>query len=78
MMVVYFIVESTFVIPQDWRDRLLQKCDAKLSFMSFTNASLIEGGAVGLLYGAYVGILSLYESGNIFTPLTQKNLCRIL
>ena len=46
--------------------------------MSFTNASLIECGAVGLVYGGYLGILTLYESGNVFKPLTDKDPWRII
>jgi len=75
---IYFIVNATFAIPQDWRDRLLAKCDTNVSFISFTNASLIEGGAVGIVFGGYVGILSLYESGNVFKPLTDKDTWRII
>ncbi len=46
--------------------------------MSFTNASLIEGGAVGLLYGAYIGILCIYSSGKIFKPLDTNDLPRLI
>lgn len=41
MMSVYMVVSANFAIPQEWKDRLLTKCDKSLAFMSFTNASLI-------------------------------------
>jgi hypothetical protein len=41
MMSVYMVVSANFDIPQEWKDRLLAKCDKSLAFMSFTNASLI-------------------------------------
>lgn len=65
-MATFFLVDNSFVIPNDWKLRLANKCSSQLSFMSFTNASLIEGGAVGLTIGAYYGILNFAQSGAVY------------
>jgi hypothetical protein len=49
-----------------------------VSFFSFSNASIIEAGAVGILFGAYFGVVSLYDSGNLFQPLDINNLWAIV
>jgi hypothetical protein len=74
MMMIFFAVDISFQIPLEWKQRLLTKCDSNLSFMSFTNASLIEGGAIGLFYGAYLGILNIYASGQVFKPLDTNDI----
>jgi hypothetical protein len=53
MIYVYYVVNSSFIVPQDWQTRLEAKCHLTISFMSFSNASLIEGGVVALIFGAY-------------------------
>lgn len=59
MILTFYVVDNSFEIPLDWQQRLEQKCATEsIAFMSFTNASLIEGGALGLLIGAYYGILN--------------------
>ena len=73
LCLTFFIVDAEFSIPVDWKQRLLNKCSASVSFMSFTNASLIEGGASALLFGAYLGTVNLYESGKAFQPLDPIN-----
>ena len=74
LCVTFFVVDADFSIPIDWKQRLLNKCSASVSFFSFTNASLIEGGSAAILYGGYLGTVSLYESGNSFQPLDINNI----
>jgi membrane-associated phospholipid phosphatase len=62
MIYVYYVVNSSFIVPQDWETRLEAKCHLTISFMSFSNASLIEGGVVALIFGAYQGALALAQS----------------
>ena len=78
LCVTFFIVDADFSIPIDWKQRLLNKCSASVSFFSFTNASLIEGGSAAILYGGYLGTVNLYESGNIFQPLDVNDLWSII
>ena len=78
LCVTFFIVDADFSIPIDWKQRLLNKCSASVSFFSFTNASLIEGGSAAILYGGYLGTVNLYESGNTFQPLNVNDLWSII
>lgn len=72
MMYLYSVVSASFVIPQEWQDRLEQKCQLTISFMSFSNASLIEGGAAGLVLGAYYGVLGFYQSNYTIQPISTN------
>ncbi len=78
LCLTFFIVNATFTIPIDWRQRLLNKCSANVSFLSFTNASMIEGGSAAIFFGAYLGTLSLYESGYAFKPLDINDVWSIV
>lgn len=78
LCLTFFIVDSDFSIPIDWKQRLLNKCSASVSFLSFTNASLIEGGSAAIIYGGYLGTVNLYESGNTFKPLDVNDLWSIV
>jgi hypothetical protein len=60
MIYVYSVIESTFVIPEEWKQRLESKCQITLGFFSFTNASLIEGGTLGMVVGGYYSLLGFY------------------
>ena len=48
------------MIPQEWKDRLLEKCGSSVGIYAFSIASLIDGGNMALYYGAYVGIIYYY------------------
>jgi hypothetical protein len=78
LCVTFFIVDADFSIPIDWKQRLLNKCSASVSFFSFSNASLIEGGSAAILYGGYLGTVNLYESGNTFKPLDINDICSVI
>ena len=65
----FAIVDAEFQIPLEWKQRLITRCSAKVSFFSFTNASLIESGIIAVFLGGYFGIVGLYQSGNTFHPL---------
>lgn len=58
MLYVFYVVDSSFTVPIEWQTRLEAKCQLTISFFSFSNASLIEGGAVGLIFGAYYGVIA--------------------
>jgi hypothetical protein len=74
----FYVIDSDFSIPIDWRQRLINKCSASVTFFSFTNASLIEGGSAAILFGGYLGIVNLYESGNTFQPLDINDICSVI
>ena len=69
MIYVYYVVNASFIVPQDWETRLEAKCHLTISFMSFSNASLIEGGIVALIFGAYQGALALAQSPYVLLPI---------
>jgi hypothetical protein len=62
LLYVFYVVDTTFEIPVEWKQRLEAKCSTSISFFSFTNASLIEGGTVGMVIGGYFSLLSFYQS----------------
>jgi hypothetical protein len=78
LCVTFYVIDSDFSIPIDWRQRLINKCSASVTFFSFTNASLIEGGSAAILFGGYLGIVNLYESGNTFQPLDINDICSVI
>ncbi len=75
LSLTFYIVDAEFSVPLDWKQRLLNKCKNSESPFMFGMSSLVQGGAVLILYGAYLGVLSLYESGNNFQSLDINDLC---
>jgi hypothetical protein len=39
---------------------------------------LIQGGSAAILYGGYLGIVNVYESGNTFEPLDINDVCSVI
>ena len=78
MMYVFYQVDKNFNIPNEWKERLQTKCQSTITFMSFTNASLIEGGAVGLIIGAYFSALVFAQSPYTLKPLSEDILRLLL
>lgn len=57
-------------VPKNWIDNLVDKCGASSVQQSFQDRSLIDIGMLGLVYGAFCGILSqqYFTPGLIASP----------